>query len=102
MQALSNIDLKVERGEFVSFIGPSGCGKTTLLRAIADLETPTSGAPRLRAPAAPCCPARTASLDKADYERTVKTLLTGGSDPVITKEPVGAYTTTITDKAHAK
>jgi NitT/TauT family transport system substrate-binding protein len=39
------------------------------------------------------------ALDKADYERTVKTLLTGGSDPVITKEPVGAYTTEITDKA---
>ncbi len=44
VQALSNIDLAVGRGEFVSFIGPSGCGKTTLLRAIADLETPTSGA----------------------------------------------------------
>ena len=43
VQALSKIDLKVQRGEFVSFIGPSGCGKTTLLRAIADLETPTSG-----------------------------------------------------------
>ena len=42
------------------------------------------------------------ALDKADYERTVKTLLTGGSDPVITKEPVGAYTTAVTDKALAK
>ena len=41
-------------------------------------------------------------LDKADYERTVKTLLTGGSDPVITKEPVGAYTTVVTDKALGK
>ena len=41
-------------------------------------------------------------LDKADYERTVKTLLTGGSDPVISKEPVGAYTSEITDKALAK
>jgi len=41
-------------------------------------------------------------LDKADYERTVKTLLTGGSDPVISKEPVGAYTTAVTDKALAK
>ncbi len=29
-------------GDFVSFIGPSGCGKTTFLRAIADLEQPTS------------------------------------------------------------
>ena len=42
------------------------------------------------------------TLDKADYERTVKTLLTGGSDPVISKEPVGAYTTAVTDKALAK
>ena len=40
VQALSNVDLRVARGEFVSFIGPSGCGKTTLLRAVADLETP--------------------------------------------------------------
>ncbi|MCO4317173.1 ABC transporter ATP-binding protein [Phyllobacterium sp. 21LDTY02-6] len=44
VNALSNIDLEVEAGEFVSFIGPSGCGKTTLLRVIADLEQPTSGA----------------------------------------------------------
>src|SRR5260370_1913806 len=44
VEALSNISLKVARGDFVSFIGPSGCGKTTLLRAVADLETPTSGA----------------------------------------------------------
>ena len=43
VQALSNIDLSVDRGDFVSFIGPSGCGKTTLLRVIADLEQPTSG-----------------------------------------------------------
>ena len=43
MQALSDIDLDVERGEFVSLIGPSGCGKTTLLRVIADLEQPTGG-----------------------------------------------------------
>src|SRR5277367_5791141 len=41
-------------------------------------------------------------LDKADYERTVKTLLTGGSDPVISKEPTGAYTTAVTDKALGK
>jgi len=47
VQALSNIDLKVGRGEFVSLIGPSGCGKTTLLRAVADLERPTGGAIRV-------------------------------------------------------
>ncbi|PSM17712.1 MULTISPECIES: ABC transporter substrate-binding protein [Nitratireductor] len=39
------------------------------------------------------------ALDPADYERTVKTLLEGGSDPVITKEPEGAWTHVVTDKA---
>ena len=43
VNALSDINLAVNAGEFVSFIGPSGCGKTTLLRVIADLEQPTSG-----------------------------------------------------------
>ncbi|MEX0343772.1 MAG: ABC transporter substrate-binding protein [Rhizobiaceae bacterium] len=39
------------------------------------------------------------SLDPADFDRTVKSLLSGGSDPVITKEPEGAWTHAITDKA---
>ncbi|MFD2652160.1 ABC transporter ATP-binding protein [Brucella rhizosphaerae] len=43
VHALSNINLSIKRGEFVSFIGPSGCGKTTLMRVVADLEKPTSG-----------------------------------------------------------
>src|ERR1700729_1886460 len=47
VQALSDVSLKVGRGQFVSFIGPSGCGKTTLLRAVADLESPTSGVIRV-------------------------------------------------------
>ena len=43
VEALSNVNLQVAEGEFVSFIGPSGCGKTTLLRVIADLQQPSSG-----------------------------------------------------------
>ena len=38
-------------------------------------------------------------LDPADFDRTVKTLLSGGSDPVITKTPTGAWTHAVTDKA---
>jgi len=41
--ALTDINLTIGRGEFVSLIGPSGCGKTTLLRVIADLERLTTG-----------------------------------------------------------
>ena len=43
VHALSEVDLTIKPGEFVSLIGPSGCGKTTLLRVIADLEHITSG-----------------------------------------------------------
>lgn len=43
VEALSNVDLQIGGGEFVSFIGPSGCGKTTLLRVVADLQQPSSG-----------------------------------------------------------
>jgi NitT/TauT family transport system substrate-binding protein len=40
-------------------------------------------------------------LDQADYQRTVKTLMGGGSDPVITKEPAGATSDVVIDKALA-
>jgi multiple sugar transport system ATP-binding protein len=42
--AVNGIDLKAEEGEFLVLLGPSGCGKTTLMRMIAGLEEPTSGA----------------------------------------------------------
>ncbi len=42
--ALDGAHLDIFEGEFVSLIGPSGCGKTTLMRLIADLVEPTSGA----------------------------------------------------------
>lgn len=41
--ALTDVELTVDAGEFVSLIGPSGCGKSTLLRLIADLDSATSG-----------------------------------------------------------
>ena len=41
--ALSNIDLKIDKGEFVSITGPSGCGKSTLLSILGLLDSPTAG-----------------------------------------------------------
>jgi NitT/TauT family transport system ATP-binding protein len=43
LEALRNIDVSVERGEFISIVGPSGCGKTTFLRLVAGLESASSG-----------------------------------------------------------
>ena len=41
--ALSDVDLRIQKNEFISLLGPSGSGKSTLLRLIAGLEQPTSG-----------------------------------------------------------
>lgn len=42
-QALENVNIEIDKGEFVSIMGPSGCGKSTLLNIIGLLDTPTSG-----------------------------------------------------------
>jgi len=41
--ALSNIDLTIDRGDYVSIAGPSGCGKSTLLSLLGLLDSPSSG-----------------------------------------------------------
>jgi putative ABC transport system ATP-binding protein len=41
--ALSEIDLEIQRGEYVAVAGPSGCGKSTLLSILGLLDTPTAG-----------------------------------------------------------
>lgn len=41
--ALENVNMKVEKGEFLSIMGPSGCGKSTLLNLVGLLDMPTSG-----------------------------------------------------------
>lgn len=43
VEALRDVSLDINQGEFISFIGPSGCGKTTLLRLIAGLDYPQTG-----------------------------------------------------------
>ena len=47
VEALREITLGVEEGEFVSIVGPSGCGKSTLLSLIAGLEKPSGGTVRI-------------------------------------------------------
>jgi NitT/TauT family transport system ATP-binding protein len=61
VDALVDIDLTIELGEFVSLIGPSGCGKSTQLRLIANLTEPTTGEVVVNGK-----PARQARLDQ-DY-----------------------------------
>ena len=45
--ALQDVDMKIDRGEFVSVMGPSGCGKSTLLNLIGLLDAPSSGSIRI-------------------------------------------------------
>ena len=43
VQALSEVNLDIAAGEFITIVGPSGCGKSTLLRIIADITSPSNG-----------------------------------------------------------
>ena len=67
VEALAEIDLAVEPGEFITLIGPSGCGKSTLLRLIASLISPSTGSVQVNAK-----PAEQARLDR-DYGMAFQT-----------------------------
>ncbi len=67
VEALADIDLAVEPGEFITLIGPSGCGKSTLLRLISSLALPTTGSVEVNGK-----PAEQARLDR-DYGMAFQT-----------------------------
>lgn len=49
VQAVKNVSLQVERGEFVAFLGPNGAGKTTTLKLLSGVIYPTSGSAEVMA-----------------------------------------------------
>lgn len=65
LDALKQVSLDIQSGEFLTLLGPSGCGKTTLLRMISGFETPDSGTVRI---------AGKAAHDLAPQERLVNTV----------------------------
>ena len=48
IDALADIDVTIEEGEFVALLGPTGCGKSSLLRLVSDLVEPTAGSVLVR------------------------------------------------------
>ena len=104
VHALSGIELTIKAGDFISLIGPSGCANPKDAALIV-LDNDNTGAQtekhqvRMMGEINKLTAGSNGRLDVADYERTVQTLLSGGSDPVITKAPTGAWTHAITDKA---
>ena len=64
-EVLKNINLYIDKNEFVTLLGPSGCGKSTILRIIAGFETPDSGDVTFEGKSI---------LKLAPYERTVNTV----------------------------
>jgi len=73
---LRDVDLQVERGEFVAIAGPNGGGKTTLVRLVVGLEQPTSGRVELMVRKVGYLPQRTQA--GIDAPLTVRELVTTG------------------------
>ena len=62
-QVLNDIDLDIQKGEFVVFLGGSGCGKSTMLRMIAGLEQLTRGEVWISGRRVDCCRPAARRLD---------------------------------------
>jgi zinc transport system ATP-binding protein len=78
-QVLRDVDLSVDRGEFVAIAGPNGGGKTTLLRLVLGLEKPTSGLVELTARRLAYLPQRAQAT--VDSPLTVEELVAAGRVP---------------------